>query len=82
MDGSTCSHIQANLLDPNLSDSPADSAMIFFLDFSSNRRPDRAMSLEWSHMSSSLFDFGCKVSSFFVCICNNDSGRFFLYESR
>ena len=54
--------------------------MIFFLDFSSNRRPERAMSLEWSHSGSSFFDFGCEVSWPFECICNNDSGRFFLYD--
>lgn len=49
---------QANLLDPNLSDSPAESAMTLFLDFSSIKRPERAISLEWSHMSSSFSDFG------------------------
>ena len=77
---STSPGIQANLLDPNRSDSPAESAMILLLDESSKRRPDRAISLEWSHMASSFFDFGCVVSWFFACIRNRDSGRFFLYK--
>ena len=41
-------------------DNPAESAMILLLDFSSNRRPDRVISLEWFHIGSSFFDFDCE----------------------